>query len=434
MKKALVDKWILDPASEFFKNSSLGGIFLFSAAIMAILFSNSPWAEAYHHLWETEVGVTWGSFSLYASLHHWINDGLMAIFFFVIGLELKREIVGGELRNPKNAILPIAAGLGGMLIPALVFVLFNQGQTTLQGWGIPMATDIAFALGVLYLLGNRVPPALKLFLTVLAIADDLGAVLVIAIFYTSDISFANILIGILFMGILILGNVFGIRSPLFYGIFGIGGLWLAFLLSGVHATVAAVLAAFTIPANVKISEENFIQKMNLFIRNFTQSKPNQNALVTYEQLNIIDNIRNYTKAAITPLQQLEHQMHPLVIFIVMPIFALANAGVDLSGNILQALLTPISMGIFFGLILGKTIGITGFSYLCIKLGLAKLPKGIHLKHILGASLLAGIGFTMSLFIAGLAFPTNPEILNQAKLSTLFGSLVAGFSGFLLLRK
>jgi len=433
MKKDIVDKWILDPANNFFKNSSTSGLLLFASAAFAILISNSPWNEAYHHLWELEVGVSFQNFELRKELHHWINDGLMAVFFFVIGLELKRELVGGELRNPRNAILPIIAGIGGMVVPALLYAAFNGGGYGADGWGVPMATDIAFALGVLYLLGDKVPVSLKVFLTVLAIADDLGAVLVIAIFYTSEISAISLYTGMGFMAILVGGNLIGVRSPLFYGIFGIGGLWLAFLMSGIHATVAAVLAAFAIPAQVKLSAEGFANKLEQYTKKFREAKTNKNSLVTLEQLHVIDNIQYYSKAALTPLQRLEHSMHPLVAFVIMPVFALANAGIDLRTNTLENLISPVSVGVFVGLLAGKLVGIVGFTFLAVKLRLTKLPTGLTMVHITGAAMLAAIGFTMSLFIAGLAFK-DMDTITQAKLGTITASLIGGSIGYLLIRK
>jgi Na+:H+ antiporter, NhaA family len=433
MKKAIVDKWILDPANSFFQNSSTSGLLLFASAAIAIILSNSPLSDAFHHIWELQVGVSLENFELRKELHHWINDGLMAVFFFVIGLELKRELVGGELRNPRNAVLPIVAGIGGMVVPALIYMFFNRGGYGADGWGVPMATDIAFALGVLYLLGDRVPVSLKVFLTVLAIADDLGAVLVIAIFYTSEISAISLYTGMGFMAILIGANLIGVRSPLFYGIFGIGGLWLAFLMSGIHATVAAVLAAFTIPAQVKLSANGFTDKMEKYTKKFREARTNKNSLVTNEQLHVIENIRYYSKAALTPLQRLEHAMHPLVAFVIMPIFALANAGIDLRTNTLENLISPVSIGIFLGLIVGKLVGIVGFTIIAVKLKLTQLPKGLTLTHITGAAMLASIGFTMSLFIAGLAFK-DMDTITQAKLGTITASLIGGTIGYLLIRK
>lgn len=341
--------------------------------------------------------------------------------------------MAGELSRPKDAILPIAAGLGGMIVPAVLFFILNSSGDTSSGWGIPMATDIAFALGILYMLGDKVPISLKVFLTALAIADDLGAVMVIAFFYTSEISTLSLLFGGGFFLILILANVLGVRNIFFYAVVGIGGLWLAFMLSGVHATIAGVIAALTIPANVKIQDKQFVVKMNALTNDFEKSTPNNVTLLTHDQLHIVEKIRFYSKAALTPLQRLEHSMHPLVAFVVMPIFALANAGITFSGSFADNLVSNVSLGVIMGLVLGKFIGIIAVSKLLIKLKLATLPAGVTWRHLYGAGVLAGVGFTMSLFITDLAF-VNPDYIIQAKIGIFVASVLCGIGGFLILRK
>ena len=317
------EKYIIKPVNQFISKSTTGGIILFIAAIIAIFFANSPWATDYHSIWQHKIGISLGNLELKMSLHHWINDGLMAIFFFVVGLELKRELSNGELASPKKAALPIIAAIGGMLFPALIYLFFNGGTDAAHGWGIPMATDIAFALGVLYLLGNKVPLSLKVFLTALAIVDDLGAVLVIALFYTSDLNLMYLSIGIALFILLLLCNKLGFKSPIFYAIIGIGGIWLAFLLSGVHATIAAVLAAFAIPANARINENYFSYKMNELRQRFYAIDPkDRQPNLTGEQLLLVEEMRSLTKDALPPSQRLEHGMHSFVAFIVMPVFAL----------------------------------------------------------------------------------------------------------------
>ncbi len=430
--KEPVDKWIIDPMKRFLNNSTMSGIILFSSALIAILISNSPWRDDFHHFWEIGFSIGFQDWQLSKSLHHWINDGLMAVFFFVVGLELKREIISGELNNPRAAMLPIAAAIGGMLMPALIYLIFNPSGEVSGGWGTPMATDIAFALGILYLLGDKVPVSLKIFLTALAIADDVGAVLVIAFFYTSDINMISLLTGAGFMIVLLIANRIGVSNTLFYGIVGIGGLWLAFLMSGVHATIAAVLAAFTIPARVKYSEAVYDRKLTELLARFREAHPNDSPTVTTEQLHILEKIRYISKKALTPLQRLEHSMHPLVAFIIMPLFALSNAGISLSADSLTMLTSSITMGVFFGLLIGKVTGVVGFSLLVTRLKWAELPKDITHRHLLGAGFLAGIGFTMSLFISNLAFEHRIYV-EEAKMGILMASIVAGLLGYYIIK-
>ncbi len=432
IEKKPVDEWIIEPINRFINKSTTSGLVLFFSAFAALIFANSPWSDAYHQIWAHKFSIGYDNFIISKDLHHWINDGLMAVFFFVVGLELKREIVAGELRDPKAAVLPIAAAIGGMVVPAAIYAIFNYSGPTAGGWGIPMATDIAFALGVLYLLGNKVPLSLKIFLTVLAIADDLGAVLVIAFFYTSNIDFTSLIVGGVFLVILLGSNALGVRNPVFYGIMGIGGLWLAFLLSGVHATIAAVLAAFTIPANVKIDEQYFNKRLSLLLEKFKIAKPNNLPTVSEEQFHLLQEIRNTAKYALTPLQRLEHGLHPIVAFIIMPVFAFSNAGVTFTGGVIDQLFSPVSVGVFLGLLLGKLLGVVGTSVVMIKLGWCSLPEGMKGRHMMAAGFLAAIGFTMSLFIAGLAFK-DPVYVDQAKLGILAASILAGVIAVLLLR-
>jgi len=432
LKKEPVDKWIIDPMKRFLNNSTMSGIVLFSAALLAIVLSNSPWSEEFHHLWEINFSIGFSDWQLSKSLHHWINDGLMAVFFFVVGLELKREIISGELSNPRKAILPIVAAVGGMIVPAIIYLIVNPSGESAGGWGIPMATDIAFALGILYLLGDRVPVSLKIFLTALAIADDLGAVLVIAFFYTSDINLVSLLTGAGFLFVLFAANKIGVRNTLFYGLVGIGGLWLAFLMSGVHATIAAVLAAFAIPARVKYSESTYDRKLSNLLDQFRKAKPNNSPTVTTEQLHILEKIRYISKNALTPLQRLEHSMHPLVAFIIMPLFALANAGITLSGESMNQLTSKITIGVFLGLLIGKMIGVVGFVKLFTYLKWATLPGEFTNRILIGAGFLAGIGFTMSLFISELAFE-HKIFIEEAKMGILLASVASGLLGYFIIK-
>ncbi len=432
VKPEPVDRWILDPVRRFMNKSGMGGILLFTSAVVAIILTNSPWAEAFTHFWELEFRIGVGEHILSKPLHHWINDGLMAIFFFVVGLELKREIMGGALSTLSSAMMPVAAAAGGMIVPALLYWIVNPQGPASAGWGIPMATDIAFALGILHLLGDRVPITMKIFLTALAIADDLGAVLVIAFFYTSQIDLESLAQAGIYIGILIAANRMGVRSTLFYALVGAGGVWLAFLMSGVHATIAAVLIAFTIPATVKIDEASYTRRLEGLLKRYKDEEPNGIPLVTTEQLHIIDEIRTCSKLALTPLQRLEHALHPFVTFLVMPIFALANAGVAIEGDFLASLISPVSLGVALGLLVGKFTGIFGAILIMLQFGLGKLPKEMTIRHLAAMSILAGIGFTMSLFIADLAFE-DPTAIREARIGILISSMLAALGGYAAVR-
>lgn len=433
-KKTPIDR-LNKPVQKFIQNEKAGGIVLGISVIIAMIIANSPWEQAYHHFFNHKIGFQFdGKSYLEYSIHHWINDGLMAIFFFVVGLELKREIVGGELSNPRKALLPIAAAIGGMVVPATIYFALNPSGEAQNGWGIPMATDIAFALGVLYLLGNKIPLSLKVFLTALAIVDDLGAVLVIAFFYTSDISIMSLLIGLGFVLLMYLGNKMGVRNILFYAILGIVGVWTAFLLSGVHATIASVLAAFTIPADMRLKENAYITKIQNYLAKFKAIDPNDKIpTLTNSQLHILDELKKDTNQIIPPLQRLEHAMHPFVTFLIIPIFAIANAGVSIAIDWNQLMSTNVALGVSLGLLLGKVLGIVGFTMLLVKLKIAPFPQGMNLRNLFGLALLAGIGFTMSLFITSLAF-TSEELITQAKIGIFVASIVAGILGYMVLNK
>jgi NhaA family Na+:H+ antiporter len=432
-KRSKIDL-ILKPVEQYMHHESTAGVLLLFSALIAIVWANSPWSEAYFHLWEYKISIQVGSYGITNSVHHWINDGLMAMFFFVIGLELKREIMAGELSDIKKAMLPMIAALGGMLFPALIYILFNSSGEESNGWGIPMATDIAFALGVISLLGKKVPVSLKIFLTALAIADDLGAVLVIAFFYTSDISGGSLLSGAVFMSILIIANRLGVRSTLFYGLVGIGGVWLAFLMSGVHATIAGVLAALAIPARTEINEERFIQSLEAKLKQFHAIPPNDVTLLEPAQYRVIESIHRLTKAAGTPLQRLEHQLHPWVSYLVMPLFALSNAGIALQSNLLDTFFSSsVTLGILFGLMVGKFLGVVLPCWLMIKLRLATLPSEMNNRHLMGVGLLAGVGFTMSLFITTLAFE-HLQFVTEAKIGIFAASILSGVAGYFVLKQ
>lgn len=417
----------------YIKEESLGGFLLIFVTIVALIWANSSFYDLYHRIWhEIKFGFSFGDFEMKYSLQHWINDGLMATFFFVVGLEIKREVLGGELSTMKKASLPIAAAVGGMLFPALIYVAFNYNNPQHQvGWGVPMATDIAFALGILSLLGNKVNINLKIFLTALAIADDLGAILVIALFYTDSINVAQLINAGIFLVIMIGANRLGVRRATFYAIVGFLGVWLSFMFSGIHATIAGVLIALTIPVRTKVSEKEYIDDLCVLVDKFERAKPNDNVLLTHKQAHLMTKISKLSDDAQTPLQKLEHALHPLSAYFILPLFALANAGVHIEGNIFDLLIHPVSLGIIGGLVLGKLIGISLLSRLMVVLKLAVLPEGMTWKHVYGAGLLAGIGFTMSIFISGLAF-TDPELIQVAKIGIFAASLISAVAGLLVL--
>ncbi len=420
--------------SRFINEEAYGGVLLIIATIAALIWANSSFYESYYHIWhEIKVGFAWGDLDMISSLHHWINDGLMALFFFVIGLEIKREIMGGELSTIKKASMPIAAAIGGMLIPALfyAFMTFNNPDY-LVGWGTPMATDIAFALGLLAMLGSRVPLNLKIFLTALAIADDLGAVMVIAVFYTESIDFTELLYAAFFLGVLIIANFMGVRRTIFYALIGFIGVWIAFIYSGVHATIAGVLIALTIPARTNISENDYVNKLSVYLHKFKKEQPDKNStLLTKKQVHLISEIEALNDEAHTPLQKLEHTLHPVTAFFILPVFALSNAGVHINGSIIEMLIHPISLGIIAGLVLGKFIGISLFSRLVVKLKIAALPEGVTWNQIYGAAFLAGIGFTMSMFISDLAFEDD-EFKQIAKVGIMAASMLSATIGIIWL--
>lgn len=427
-QKSPIDK-IIAPVSRFIHLEYTSGIVLLISVIIAILWANIS-LQSYHHLWEINFSIGFDTHILHHPLHIWINDGLMAIFFFVIGLELKREFMDGELSSLKKATLPMSAALGGMLVPALIYFMINKGKAGEHGWGIPMATDIAFALALLSMAGRHIPASVKVFLSALAVADDLGAVLVIAFFYTESVNFMALGIAGIFLLFLIAGNRLGIRSSIFYLLLGIG-VWACFLLSGVHATIAGVLVAFTIPAVTKIDEQLYSINLKRLTYEFEREIPSNSTLTTPQQHKTIQHVKNLSLAAETPLQKIEHALHPWVAFGIMPLFALANSGIIIGADFLDAVLNPVSAGVILGLVAGKFTGILLFSWLTVRAGLGVLPERATWRHISGVAAFGGIGFTMSLFISGLAF-SEQVMIDQAKYGILISSLIAGISGTLIL--
>ena len=403
------------PAMQFMRQEKSGGIVLAVAVVIALALANSPWHENFAHFFEHHLGFVVDSTPYFNfSIAHWINDGLMSLFFFVVGLELKREFIGGELRDIRKVVLPVGAAIMGMLVPAGIFLALNFGTEVSGGWGIPMATDIAFALALVYMLGDRVPLSAKVFLTTLAIVDDLGSVIVIALFYTSNISVSSIAVGVAFLLIMFIANKMGVKSVLFYGMLGVCGVWTAFLMSGIHATIAAVLAAFMIPADSKIPEATFIARMRRQLRLFEKADSNDVRTLEHEQVEIIAQVKSEAINALPPLQRLEHGMHPFVSFVIMPIFALANAGVNFVEMDMASIFSNnVALGVMLGLLLGKPIGVVASVWILVKLGIGKRSASMTWRRFIGLGFLASIGFTMSMFVTSLAF-TDPSSTYKPK--------------------
>jgi len=420
---------VITPFEAFIHRQTTSGLLLMGAALLALVAANSPWAGSYQHLIHTVIGVDVGGWRLEKSLQHWINDGLMVLFFFVVGLELKREVLVGELAELRQAVLPIFAAIGGMLVPALIYFALNPEGDAARGWGIPMATDIAFAIGVLVLLGRRIPKALITFLVALAIADDLGAVVVIALFYTDTLVWEALIAAAALLALLVVLNRAGVRRTSPYLLVGVL-LWLALLKSGVHATLAGVFTALTIPAFPKYDPVRFSDSVRELIGRFDASyRPGENIMTNVQMRAIVQALENGVRRVETPLQRLEHELHLPVALLVIPLFALANAGIPLDLAGMTATLThPVTLGVMLGLVLGKFLGIAGMSWLAIRLGVGSLPAGTRFSQIVGVGLLGGIGFTMSLFIAELGFVGQPQALLMAKTGILAASVVAGVAG------
>ncbi len=414
--------------SRFTDTEALSGLILMICSIVALIWANSAIGESYDALWHTHLALGIGDFHIDKPLHIWINDGLMALFFFYVGLEIKQEVKVGELSDFQNALLPFLAAIGGMVVPAVFFISINIGKPGIEGWGVPMATDIAFSLGVLMLLGQRVPNSLKVFLTAFAIVDDIGAVLVIALFYSSAIAWSMLFIALGLFGLLLILKLLHMRSATMYFIFG-ALIWYFVLQSGVHPTVAGIAVALIIPTNNRIKMREFAEETRASVRDFLEAKANSTKqFLAKKQLNAISEIEDYVEMVQPPLQKLEHFWHPYVAFIIMPVFALANAGVSFIGEG-QELFTNVSLGIALGLFGGKVLGILLFSWLGVRLGWASLPQGSDWTQLTGIGFLGGIGFTMALFIANLAYAGSPEMLAPAKIGILIGSLLAGLIGF-----
>lgn len=425
-------KKILTPFQKFVQIESFSGILLFSATAIAMILANSPLADHFQSIWEYKIGISATGFELVKPLILWINDGLMAVFFFIIGLEIKRELLLGELNTVKKATFPLFAAVGGMVIPVILFlVLNNNNPETSRAWGIPMATDIAFSLAILKLLGNKVPIGLKIFLIAFAIVDDLGAVLVIAVFYSEEIKW-----GLIGIAMIMLAILFFLSSKKIYIwslslLFGVV-IWILFLKSGIHPTIAGVLMAFTIPIRRKMDMKTYAKGLDCISRLIKDSGNPDSPLLTKTQIEEIDNLEDWTEKVQSPLQHLEHKLHNWVAFLIMPVFALSNSGVQIGGEGLDLHLS-LSGNIGISLVVGKLLGVAFFSWLALKLKLAELPSGTSFGQIIGVALLAGVGFTMSIFVANLAFPEQQMLLDSSKVGILAGSLFAGFAGYFILR-
>ncbi|MEM0519215.1 MULTISPECIES: Na+/H+ antiporter NhaA [Aequorivita] len=428
----MVKSKILSPFQKFVNLQSSTGILLLATTIIALVWANSAFADSYQDFWQYELGIVTDGFELRKPLLLWVNDGLMAIFFFLIGLEIKREFLIGELNSTKKVMFPLFGAIGGIALPVILYIVLNQNPETLKGWGIPMATDIAFSLAILKVLGNRVPLSLKIFLTAFAIVDDLGAVLVIAVFYSGDLD------------MLMLGSALGLLAIVYFlsykGLYFefltiIAGfvVWFLFLKAGLHPTLAGILMAFAVPVRQKISTFEFTDQLDSIVGNLKKSNILQKPVLSAEQLDLIDDLEDWSDKYRSPLQVLEHKLHNWVAYLVIPVFALANAGVALNSNGSMDLESALVINIIICLILGKSIGISTVIFVARKLKIIEVPADITNKQIIGVSFLAGIGFTMAIFIAGLAFNSSPEYIDSAKIGILIGSFLSAIIGFSILR-
>jgi NhaA family Na+:H+ antiporter len=414
------------PFYDFIQLEQSSGIILIGVTFLSLILANSRFSEPFLAFWEQHLAITLSNFALNKSLLHWVNDGLMAVFFLLVGLEIKRELLEGELSTLRQAMLPIVAALGGMVVPALIYALFNYNTTTASGWGIPMATDIAFALAILSLLGNKVPTSLKVFLTALAIIDDLGAVIVIAVFYTSDLSFSDLFRALLiFAGLLVL-NRLRVKKLFVYVVLGLV-MWYFMYKSGVHATVAGVLLALTIPYKTALPK---VQLLHLLQEKFNNIRKSIQFPETTSRM-IMEEVEDIMYRTSSVSQKLEHALHGYVLYLIMPVFAMANTGLVIEGNLFSNLASPIGLGILAGLVIGKPLGIILFCWLAVKTRIAYLPEKTTWLHLTGAGFLGGIGFTMSIFITLLAFG---DVAHQdiSKLAILIASILAAVIGYIIL--
>ncbi len=427
--RQLVADQIFKPTQRFFRKEAASSILLIAATIIALMWTNSRIGETYHSFWHTEVSFAFGHFHISKTLIHWINDGLMSLFFFTVGLEIKREILVGELATPKKALLPVIAALGGMIVPGLIYVTINAGTPTKSGWGVPVATDIAFALGAVAVFGRKLPVGLRIFLAAFAIADDLGAVVIIAIFYTKEIVWSYLMISLLLIVGLAIANFLWIRQTLIYAILGLG-VWFFVLGSGVHPTIAGVIVSLFVPARGRYDTDNFLQNVKNITEKFEceEQSCGYSILLNQDHLHAVQAMELACHDVETPLQRLMHALHPWVAFLILPFFALGNTGLTFHNIVFSELFSsPVIIGIIFGLVFGKPIGIMLFSYVSVKTGIASLPQDVRWSHIFGGAMLGGIGFTMSLFLADLSF-SGAQTLNYARIAILTGSILSAAIG------
>ena len=425
LRESLVTRTLVLPIQRFIHIQGISSIALLAAAVIALLWANSPWHESYHHVWEMELSLS----RLNLPVHEWINDALMAIFFFLVGMEIKHEIVHGELADIRRAALPIFGALGGMVVPALLYAVFNHAQPGQHGWGVPMATDIAFSLGVLGMV-KGIPPDLKIFLLTLAIADDIGAIIVIAIFYSGALDRTALLAGLVILGLIFITLKVGIHEPVLYFVLGVG-FWVAILRSGIHATIAGVILGFMVPTTAALSLKDFDEIASDMAARFREAMSRGDTQTAQNLLGSFDALLNNTEAASERLTRL---LNDWVSFLVLPLFALANAGVTFSGGAWHDLATSrIAWGVLIGLVVGKPIGIIGFAWTAVRAGLARIPDGVNWRQLSAVGFLAGIGFTVSIFISSLAFADEAHLM-EAKTAVLGASVVAGLLGYVLLRK
>ena len=425
----MIKKIFLTPFQKFFKLSSFSGILLMLATVLALVWANSPFGDSYRELWNYDLGIVTESFEFKMPLIMWVNDLLMAIFFFLIGLEIKRELLIGELNSPMKIAFPLVGALGGMIVPVVFFLVLNENPETTKGWGIPMATDIAFSLAILNVLGNRVPLSLKIFLTAFAIVDDIGAVLVIAIFYSGDININSLVIALALLSFLYYLSYRGYYSKFLMFFLGIV-VWSLFLQAGIHPTVAGIMLAFSVPIRQKIDTSTFTTHLEIIYNDIKNSSRLQKPILSDEQVHLVHDLQNWTRKFRSPLQNLEHNLHGWVAYFILPIFALANAGVYFDSSV--SLEWALVINIIVSLILGKGIGISLIVLIAKKLKIIEVPSSINFVQIIGVAFLAGIGFTMAIFIASLAFTTHPEYVDSAKIGILIGSFISAIIGYLIL--